>query len=331
MSHYIINENTSITGSLDKPRKSLSSSPIGLRLLDKDNDIFYNTNNLIYSGQVLTSETGSLTSFLTHSTSSNSAYAFSVAQLLLKHDIISTIPLTSSSTTLSVYFRGNNTENDIINDSKLNIGKIGIISLKKNRFGDKIRELSFSAVTTNGLMFKDSFSASKWHGIITKTVTSDTLWASALTSGIILYDYGIITILGESLSSINSISSLSSINYNSDTVLNTLNIFCSVGQNELNYSTNDSAFYNSSITSDPDDSSDNSLTAFNTYGFKWGEEIPGAKHSQFYLRDFKNRNPYITTVGLFNENNEMLMVAKLSQPIIKTKNVPITLKISYDF
>lgn len=322
---------SSITANLSKPRKSLSASPIGLKFLDQNNDVFFNSYIITYGGQVLTSETASITSFTTHSNSSNSGYAYAITNMLLVNNFISRIPLTSGSTSLSVYFRGSNTAEDFSSDYRLNLGKVGVISLKKSRYGDRIKELSFTAVTTNGLMFKDSFSASKAHGIITKTTVADTSWANPLTAGIIFYDTGVVAILGESISSINSLSSLSSVNYNSDMKINNLTVMCTVLPTELNYSTNDSAFYNSSVTSDPDDSSDLSLSAFSASGFNWGAELPGALHSKFYLKNYKNRNPYITTVGLFNDKNEMLMVAKLAQPIIKSKQMPMTIKISYDF
>lgn len=47
-----------------------------------------------------------------------------------------------------------------------------------------------------------------------------------------------------------------------------------------------------------------------------------------FARDPKT---YITTVGLFNDNNEMLAVGKLSQPILKSYANEILLKVKLDF
>ena len=41
--------------------------------------------------------------------------------------------------------------------------------------------------------------------------------------------------------------------------------------------------------------------------------------------------PYITTVGLYNDNNELLMVGKLAQPIIKLANMDTTVVLRFDY
>ena len=40
---------------------------------------------------------------------------------------------------------------------------------------------------------------------------------------------------------------------------------------------------------------------------------------------------YITTVGLYNETNELLAVAKLSKPILKSKSREALIKVKLDF
>jgi len=40
---------------------------------------------------------------------------------------------------------------------------------------------------------------------------------------------------------------------------------------------------------------------------------------------------YITTVGLYNTNNELLAVAKLSKPILKSKSREALIKVKLDF
>lgn len=41
-------------------------------------------------------------------------------------------------------------------------------------------------------------------------------------------------------------------------------------------------------------------------------------------------NPYVTTIGLYNERNELLVVGKLSQPYFISPNTDITFKVKYD-
>ena len=52
------------------------------------------------------------------------------------------------------------------------------------------------------------------------------------------------------------------------------------------------------------------------------------------LRDFAkddNFNPYVTTIGLYNDSNELLAVAKLGQPIKLSSTTDITFQITLDF
>ena len=45
----------------------------------------------------------------------------------------------------------------------------------------------------------------------------------------------------------------------------------------------------------------------------------------------QNPKVYITTVGLYNNNRELLAVAKLSQPLLKNKTKEILVKVKLDF
>ena len=74
---------------------------------------------------------------------------------------------------------------------------------------------------------------------------------------------------------------------------------CKVGENDFNFSTNPT------ITSD----NSGSIASFAT-----GSEFA----------------PYVTTVGLYNENSELLAVAKLSQAISLSSVTDTTFVIKYD-
>jgi hypothetical protein len=45
----------------------------------------------------------------------------------------------------------------------------------------------------------------------------------------------------------------------------------------------------------------------------------------------ENPTSYITTVGLYNDNRELLAVAKLSQPLLKDKTKEVLIKVKLDF
>ncbi len=92
---------------------------------------------------------------------------------------------------------------------------------------------------------------------------------------------------------------IDSIDFNNTTILNSKIYFCHVNPGEFNYSSNP------------------------TY-------LSGSK-----IR-VKNNNPqatpvaYITTVGLYNDNNELMAVAKLSEPIKNSADSSVTLRVRQD-
>ena len=59
------------------------------------------------------------------------------------------------------------------------------------------------------------------------------------------------------------------------------------------------------------------------------ESVAGVKRIVPGLQ--KDPKTFITTVGLFNSENELLAVAKLSKPIIKSKSREALIKVKLDF
>ena len=77
---------------------------------------------------------------------------------------------------------------------------------------------------------------------------------------------------------------------------------CTIGENEYNNTTNISARKIKSIDE---------------------EEIAGFQTSSFF-------KPYVTTIGLYNENNELLVVGKLASPIKMSNETDTTLVVRWD-
>jgi hypothetical protein len=90
-----------------------------------------------------------------------------------------------------------------------------------------------------------------------------------------------------------------SISFKSEYIIYEQEVRCKVGENDFNFSTNPT------ITSD----NSGSIASFAT-----GSEFA----------------PYVTTVGLYNENSELLAVAKLSQAISLSSITDTTFVIRYD-
>ena len=89
------------------------------------------------------------------------------------------------------------------------------------------------------------------------------------------------------------------ITFNNTTELNSTIYFCRAHHNEFNYSTNP------------------------TY-------LTGSK---IRVKTNATDTPvsYITTIGLYNDNNELMAVSKLSEPLKKTPDVEFTLRVRLDY
>lgn len=97
-----------------------------------------------------------------------------------------------------------------------------------------------------------------------------------------------------------SIRRMSSISFNNTTELNSTVYFCRLGFNDFNFSSNPSYLSSSQI-----------IVKNNN-----AENDPAS---------------YITTIGLYSPSNELLAVAKLSQPVKKTPAEEITFRVRLDY
>jgi hypothetical protein len=91
----------------------------------------------------------------------------------------------------------------------------------------------------------------------------------------------------------------STIKFKSEYIIYENEVRCKIGENDFNMSTN------------PTITTDNSGS----------------------LRDFATSSffaPYVTTVGLYNERNELLVVAKLAKPLPLSSTTDTTIVIKYD-
>ena len=59
--------------------------------------------------------------------------------------------------------------------------------------------------------------------------------------------------------------------------------------------------------------------------------MTGSLGEMKYTTFVNDPQAYITTVGLYNNNRELLAVAKLSQPLLKNKTKEILVKVKLDF
>ena len=70
----------------------------------------------------------------------------------------------------------------------------------------------------------------------------------------------------------------------------------------------------------------------NEYNFSNNPTFTSGSNGTFtHASFFKNPKAYITTVGLYNNNNELLAVAKLSKPLLKTFNREALIRIKLEY
>jgi hypothetical protein len=188
-----------------------------------------------------------------------------------------------------------------------------VVSIPRNVFGHAIKPGSFSITG----------SASQGYYVSASYVSASYVISTGLYDGFSIYDNG----EGVLLDANNSNQKVGDIIYThglaiitdtttaeeilniDDTVFNfqsSLDIFthtyqCRSNQSQLNYSQNPSTYSNTPIT--------------------------GSINSNITGSEFQ---PYVTTVGLYNDANELIAVGKLGQPIPKSKYVDTTFVVNFD-
>jgi hypothetical protein len=192
--------------------------------------------------------------------------------------------------------------------------RIGIISIPSNLFGENIKPGTFEYVYTgstlsgkfnddeNGNLFKDGSKVGDiiyQHGIIVLTSFGTSITGSVY--GTALYGTGVYSTAGaqeldEVISSTNVTCS-----FQSTTTIFESQYKCTLRENEFNYTQNPSAISGSS----------NSGIVYNFLTGSYFE-------------------PYITTVGLYNNANELVAVGKLSQPLQSSNTTDTTILVNLD-
>lgn len=117
--------------------------------------------------------------------------------------------------------------------------------------------------------------------------------------GDVIYNQGIILFTDPVVARYYSTYSRHIVNWKSKQPIYTYNVHCTIRESEMNHTYNPSAL----------SGSDNTIVS----------NVTGS--------DFR---PYITTVGLYNQANELLAVAKTNRPIPKSQNIDMTFVVKID-
>ncbi len=104
------------------------------------------------------------------------------------------------------------------------------------------------------------------------------------------------------------------LSFQNEVIIYEQNVICHVKDNEFNLS------YNPTLLQS------NLFTGSGFFSQSLAAPLPTVK-------DFATASyfePYVTTVGLYNEQNDLLAVAKLAQPIPISQNTDMTFVVKYD-
>lgn len=187
-----------------------------------------------------------------------------------------------------------------------NLGEeIAILSIPQEQYGEGIKVGSVS-LTDNITTYTDDSYSNLRDG-------SDNI------VGNIFYDRGLV-ILTDSVTSGSTLSNYE-LNYKSTITLYETEILINIEEGEFNVSTNPTAVDNSFIKLNTIQSSvdPNVFGGFGEYEFSSSVDPTGS-----YLA------PYITTIGLYDDNGEMMAVAKLPTPIKCLPDYPLNFLVRFD-
>jgi len=140
--------------------------------------------------------------------------------------------------------------------------------------------------------------------------TVDTLLTDPV--GIVVYTHGMVLLTDQALMT-NFTSSTVTIDFQSARTIYETQYKCTIRENEFNYSLNPSLLSGSNFVN-PLLTTGSLNTLGQVYDFVTGS---------FF-------SPYITTVGLYNDNNELLAVAKLSQPLPTSRTTDMSILVNLD-
>ena len=203
------------------------------------------------------------------------------------------------------------------------VANIGVFTLRK-RFFDVGLQAGGLTATVTGTNYEDTNIAGDYYDSGSGQFIQKT---TGTTIGVSLIDDGMFVVTTANMREVAT--SITSIQYKTKVVGTTINVFCKCQPDELNYTTNFTSALTGSVSSDTTPSGEiaqaynnlwtkSQLTA-DTDRFAYAPSITGA-----------GATPYITAVGLYNNANDLMAVAKLARPLKKITGIPMTFKVQID-
>ena len=251
----------------------------------------------------------------------------------------------------------NYTSNKVLDDTKLELKRphtrqlkdtATLISVPQKFYGEYIQPGSVTVTddsTSSTFVLKDDSRGNLYDVAYSSSYASrvpDSNYSGSLV-GNVFYNDGIVVITETgSYSSVATSNGTDgfTLKFNSSQTIYEREYVCVVGENEFQHTTNKSlkvgrsgsftmgSFITSSLRGTRHDKFPYNLVGYstssiNTDGYRIGTELIGeATHSEFAT--------YVTEIGLYNDNNELLAIGKLAKPIKNEKEMALTFVVRFD-
>ena len=177
---------------------------------------------------------------------------------------------------------------------------LGVISIPSKLFGDNIQPKSFNYTFVSGS---------------THIITDDgegNLVSANINVGNIIYPHGIAILTDQALASGSVETTNVTCSFSSSYTIYETQYKCTVRESEFNYTLNPSTVSSSYSISG----------SWYNFAYPTGSVYDYVTSSYF--------SPFITTIGLYNENQELLAVGKLAQPLQTSNTTDTTILINLD-
>ena len=193
----------------------------------------------------------------------------------------------------------------------LSTANISVTSIPSNKFGNFIKPGSLSFTFTHNYTAENIVKDDGQGNLICQTNASG--WAVGDHVGNVIYESGIIVVVGpysERLNASAASNETSDLSWESSVTIYETQYKCTMRASEFNYSTNPTLITSSSR------GQNNILTS------------GSATYSDFVTGSIFS--PFVTAVGLYNDNQELLAVGKLAQPLQTSQTTDTTILINID-
>ena len=203
------------------------------------------------------------------------------------------------------------------------VNDIGVFALRKRLFDMGLQAGGLTATVTGtnyaGVSIAGDYYDSGSGQFIQKSTGN--------TIGVSLIDEGMFVVTTANMREVAT--SVTSVKYKTKVLGTSISVFCKCQPDEMNFSTNFTTALTSTVSSDTT-SAGEIQQAYNNLLTK-SPLTASSDRAQFTeSMTGAGDGPYITTVGLYDNNHDLMAVAKLARPLKKPTDLPITFKVQID-